>query len=172
MGRCRNIAVVVSALAVAGCGPGDAAAPAPTPGRQDVQQVTCGRPMPAGTAGWRLTGRFPAEVPASAGTVTGTVTVTGGTPVRGVTGPGAEAFLVRDGAVVTAPPVQDGVGTRWDVPAGEPKDLPALGLLVSCAAPGGPLAPGRYELYARVAVIPDDGSAVAAVGGPWPVEVR
>lgn len=171
MGRCRELVAVAGVLTLAGCG--GAAAPAPVPGRRQmtVQQVGCGRPVPAGTDGWRMTGSFPAAVAAAAGSVTGTVTVSGPVAVRGVTGPGAEAYLVRDGVVVTAAPVQDAVGVRWDVPAGRSRDLPALGLLTACAAPGGPLPPGRYELHARLVVVPDDGPPVTAVGGPWRLQV-
>lgn len=166
MGRCRDLVVVAGVLAVAGCG-----GPAPpAPGRQQVgqQQVDpqpvdqpagCGRPMPSGTGGWQVTGRFPASVAAAAGTVTGTVAVRPPVAVRGVTGPGAEAYLVRDGVVVTAAPVQDAVGIRWEVPAGGSRELPALGLLVLRRA-GRPAAPGTVR-----AVRPPRGPPRRRAGG-------
>jgi hypothetical protein len=136
-------------------------------------QVRCGQPfqLPA-PAGLRLVGWFAESVPAGEQTVSGEVEVTSSQAVRGVAAPAADAFLVQDGRVVTTPVAQDAIGVRWDLAAGEPRRLAAMASLVSCAPDGAPLAPGRYELYARVVLAPDDRPAQPAFGGPWRLRLR
>ncbi|WP_130510139.1 hypothetical protein [Krasilnikovia cinnamomea] len=132
----------------------------------------CGQPVRAPAAGpLTLTGRFPATVAPGAPTVAGTVEVTSHAAVHGVGAPRAEVFLVVNGRVATEPMPQDAVGVRWDLAAGQSKKVPAEGMLTSCEPGGDRLTPGTYELYARVAVTPDDGAPVTAQGGPWPLEL-
>jgi hypothetical protein len=86
-------------------------------------------------------------------------------------GPGrAEAFLVRDGLLVTLPLPQDSVGVLWDLVPGATKSVPAEASLVSCAT-GAALEPGSYDLFVRVVLAPDEGGQVESVGGPWSVRV-
>ena len=139
----------------------------------DAGDVICGRPfqLPA-PVGLRLVARFPESVPAGRQTLSGTVEVTGREAMRGVAPAAADVFLVRDDRVVTAPVAQDALGIRWELAAGETRTMPALASLVSCEPDGGPLAPGDYQLYARVVVTPDDGAAQRGFGGPWRLRVR
>jgi hypothetical protein len=135
-------------------------------------RVDCGQPFALPAAGaLTLTGQFPAEVAAGEPMLSGTVEATSSEVLRGVTQPGADVFLVRDGRVVTTPLAQDAMGILWSVAAGEARSLPAEGALAACDS-GEPLEPGAYEVYARLMVIPDDGGSVEAFGGPWPLEVR
>ena len=137
-------------------------------------EVRCGRPidLPA-PGGLRLAGRFPETVPAGRPTVGGIVEVTSREAVRGVAAPAADVFLVRDDQVVTMPMAQDAIGVRWELAAGETRRMPATASLVSCEPDGGPLPPGRYELYARVVLTADDdGPPQTAFGGPWPLRLR
>jgi hypothetical protein len=178
--------LVAVVLATAGCAGGAAAgrSPAPDTSLQEQQTVdttpvtsvttlTCGSSFrrPADSA-LTLTGRFPATVRAADRVVAGTVEATSHSALRGVVAPGADVFLVRDGRVTTVPMAQDAMGVRWELDAGTTKRLPADATLLSCDPSGRPVAPGTYELYARVLVVPDDGPAVESFGGPWPLEVR
>jgi hypothetical protein len=122
--------------------------------------------------GLRLVARFPESVPAGRQTLGGTVEVTSREALRGVAPAAADVFLVRDDQVVTTPVAQDASGVRWELAAGETRTVPALASLVSCGQDGGPLPQGGYELYALVAVTPDDGAAQRAFGGPWRLRVR
>ena len=136
-------------------------------------EVACGSPFQLPAPGdLRLTGRFAKRVPASEQIVRGTVEVTAEKAVRGVAAAAADAFLVRDGRVVTTPLPQDAVGVRWDAAAGERKSVPAVASLLSCEPGGKPLAPGDYELYAQFVLTPDDEGATMAYGGPWPLTVE
>ena len=136
-------------------------------------EVRCGRPfqLPA-AGGLRLVARFPETVQAGQPAVSGRVEVSSREAVRGVAAPAADVFLVRDHQVVGMPMAQDAIGVRWELAAGETRSVPATASLVSCASHGGLLPPGRYELYARMVVTPDDGAAVRAFGGPWRLGVR
>jgi hypothetical protein len=180
--RARELFLVpVAVLATAGCagtGPGRAdteattgeATVAPTP---STGGLACGQAFRGPAAGGELTivARFPASAAAADGVVTGTVEVTGRRAVRGVVGARAQAFLVRDGRVVSMPMAQDLSGVRWDLAPGEAERLPADAVLVSCAPGAAPLPPGRYELWTRLVVTPDDGPGAESVAGPWPFEV-
>jgi hypothetical protein len=136
-------------------------------------EVRCGHPfrLPA-PVGLRMVARFPDSVPAGEQTLSGIVEVTSRNPMRGVAAAAADVFLVRDDRVVTTPMPQDAIGIRWELAAGGTRTVPALASLVSCEPDGGPLPPGRYELYARLVVTPDDGVAQPAFGGPWRLRVR
>jgi hypothetical protein len=119
-----------------------------------------------------LVARFPDSVQAGQQAVSGRIEVTSPEAVRGVAAPAADVFLVRDGQVVAMPVPQDAIGVRWELAAGETRSVPAPASLVSCKPQGGPLPPGRYELYARMVLTPDDGAAQQAFGGPWRLGVR
>ena len=136
-------------------------------------EVRCGRPfrLPA-AGGLRLVARFPESVRAGQEAVAGRVEVTSREAMRGVAAPAADVFLVRDGQVVAMPLPQDAIGVQWELAAGETRSVPAMASLVSCESHGGPLPPGRYELYARMALVPDDGAVQRAFGGPWRLGVR
>jgi hypothetical protein len=136
-------------------------------------QVGCGRPFQSPAAvGLRLVARFPESVRAGQQAVNGSVEVTSRDAVRAVAAPAADVFLVRDDQVVAMPMPQDAIGVRWELSVGETMSVPATASLVSCESAGGPLAPGRYELYARMVLTPDDGAAQRAFGGPWRLDVR
>lgn len=173
--------LATAVLATAGCaGTGSSGAPdtekstreatvAPTPGTSDI---ACGREFRRPAAGeLTMVARFPAAAAAADGVVTGTVEVTSKRAVQGVVSPRAQAFLVRDGRVVSMPMAQDLSGVRWDLASGAVERLPADATLVSCEPGGGPLPPGRYELWTRLVVTPDDGPGVASVAGPWPLKI-
>lgn len=140
--------------------------------RAEPGEVACGRAfkLPASDE-LRLVGRFPESVRAGQQAVSGTVEVTSKEAVRGVAAQRADAFLVREGRVVTTPLAQDAMGIRWDLAAGETKSMPGTASLVSCEPNGGPLPRGDYQLYAQVVLTPDDGAPTRAFGGPWPLRV-
>lgn len=119
----------------------------------------------------RLEGRFPNSVGAGQNAVNGTVEVSSDQPVSEKAAPAADAFLVREGTVVTTPLPQDTMAVRFDLAGGQTKSVPAYGSLVSCEQAGVRLPPGDYELYARFVLIPDDGEPEASFGGPWPLAV-
>ena len=119
-----------------------------------------------------VTGHFPRAVSADEQLVKGTVAVAAKLgEVRGVVTPQADAFLVRDGRIVTLPMAQDAVGRSLDLADGKVEKMPAMATLVPCSG-GGVLAAGAYDLYVRVVLNHDDGSRVDSLGGPWPLEVR
>jgi hypothetical protein len=136
-------------------------------------EVRCGRPfrLPA-AGGLRLVARFPESVQAGQQAVGGRVEVTSRDAMRGVAAPAADVFLVRDDRVVAMPMPQDAIGVDWELAAGETRSVPALASLVSCEPDGGPLPPGRYELFAQMVLVPDDAAVQRAFGGPWPLGVR
>jgi hypothetical protein len=124
-----------------------------------------------------MTGEFPSQVAGSGdGMFVGRATVTSTGPrVSGVTSPEADVFVVRAGEVVSTPLPKDLIGMLVDLGPGASKAFAARGTIRRCAARdsgvGELLPPGRYDVFAVVVVNRDDGSAVAATGGPWPVEV-
>lgn len=134
--------------------------------------LACGQPWRSPPGALAVTGRFPASAPAGRQPVTGAVEVTSPTAIRGVVAPGADMFVVQGGRIVATPMAQDAIGVRWELAKGEARGIPGQAVLVSCAAGGGPLPPGSYQLYARVVFTPDDGAALISFGGPWPLEVR
>lgn len=168
--------LAVLVLGATGCGDGavggsDAAQQSRV--ESEAGEVACGRPftLPA-SGGLLITGRFADSVPAGQQTLRGTVQVTSRDTVRGVAAPAADLFLVREGRVVAMPPAQDAIGVRLDLAAGETREMAATAALASCKPEGGPLAPGGYELYARVVLTADDGAAQRAFGGPWRLRLR
>ncbi len=119
-----------------------------------------------------LTAHFPSVVSADEEVVKGTVSVAAEHGVaRGVVTPQAEAFLVRDGHIVTLPVPQDAVGRSLDLANGRVERMPAMATLVPCSG-GGVLAAGAYDIYVRVVLNNDDGSRVDSCAGPWQLEVR
>ena len=144
-----------------------------SPVKWESGEVGCGRPFRlAAAGGLRLVARFPESVRAGQQAVTGRVEVTSRDAMRGVAAPAADVFLVRDDQVVAMPMPQDAIGVRWELAAGGTRSVPATASLVSCEPAGRPLAPGRYELYARIVLTPDDGPTQRAFGGPWRLDVR
>lgn len=141
--------------------------------KSESGEVRCGRPfrLPA-AGGLRLVARFPESVQAGQPAVSGRVEVTSREAMRGVAAPAADVFLVRDDQVVAMPMPQDAIGVSWELAPSETRSVPAMASLVSCGSHGGPLPPGRYELYARMVLTPDDGAAQRAFGGPWRLGVR
>jgi hypothetical protein len=135
--------------------------------------LECGAPFEAAPGGaLTITGHFAETVSSGALLLSGTVEVAAavGRDARGVVTPQAEAFLVRDGRIVTLPTPQDSVGRALDLTNGRVERLPATATLVPCAG-GSALATGRYDLYVRVVLNNDDGSRADSFGGPWPLEV-
>ncbi len=178
-----SLVLLTLLLAATGCGRGTGAG-RPEPDRSEAgtadsgspqpasgSEPACGQPLRLPAAGpLTLAGRFPARAAVGAATVAGTVEATSTAAVGGVVRPDADLYLVRDGRVVAVPLPQDAVGTRWDLPAGATRRLPAVAGLRSCAT-GEPVPAGSYQLYTRVTVVPDQGAAVESFGGPWPLEV-
>jgi hypothetical protein len=141
---------------------------APSPG---ITTVECGqRFQPPGASGATLAADFPPSVTPGQPVLSGSVELTSGKPLRGVTSPAADVFVVRDGRVVGLPLPQDAVGMLLDLGPGVPKSVPAYVPLTSCES-GEPLTSGTYELYARLVVVPDDGAVVESFGGPWQLQV-
>jgi hypothetical protein len=179
---CLPAAAVLLLLAACSgtAGAGGSATTKPTAGETGVSSapvveaslLRCGEPFRPATGGpLTLAADFPATLNRGAEPVLGTVEATSPAALHAV-GPGrAEAFLVRDGRLVTLPVPQDSVGVLWDLAAGEARSVPADASLVSCAAGGGALEPGTYDLYVRVVLTPDDGGLVESVGGPWSLQV-
>jgi len=175
-----SVAVV---LLCAGCGGGTVVGAQPTP-RPEESMATdlptsrgsrgldCGA-LFEGEAGGdlKVTGRFPAAVPARQQLLNGSVDIAGtGSGARGVVTPQAEAFLVREGRIVTLPVPQDAVGRVLDLSDGRVEQMPAMADLTPCAG-GASLPPGQYDLYVRVVVNRQDGTRADSLGGPWPLEV-
>jgi hypothetical protein len=137
--------------------------------------LECGRPLRKPASGrLTLTGRFPAVVRSTERILSGTVEVTSAdVGVAGVVTPTADAFLVRDGRIVTLPVPQDSVGKSVELGPGTVETLQGEVSLSPCQAGlGGSLGPGTYDLYVRVVLNNDDGTMVESVGGPWPLDVR
>ena len=127
-------------------------------------------PSPGGEL--TVTGRFPLAVFAAEQMVDGTVEIAAsGSAARGVITPLAEAFLVREGRVVTLPVPQDSVGRRLSLTEGSVERMPTTASLVPCSG-GDLLEPGTYDLFVRVVLNHDDGTRADSLGGPWPIEVR
>ena len=135
--------------------------------------LECGQALRPSTGGvLTVTAHFPGAVSADQQMVKGTVAVKASMGVaRGVVTPQAEAFLVRDGRIVTLPAPQDAVGRSLDLAHGRVERMPAIATLVPCSG-GGALAEGTYDLYVRVVLNHDDGTRVDSLGGPWRLEVR
>ena len=173
-------------LAAAGCGRGAAAGGAPESKATPTGHVTVYRPpvsaitplecgqrfRPRAEGALTVTGRFPGTVRAGEAAVTGTVEVTSHEAVRGVVSPRADVFLVQNGRLVTVPAAQDLMGIRLELAPGAIERLPGEAPLVSCNPDGGPVPPGKYEVYARVVLSPDNGTSVESFGGPWALDVR
>jgi predicted small lipoprotein YifL len=184
-GRRATLALIAAPclLALAGCGGGGpSASPTKATGGESVvttepvSQLTaigCGAQFrPPSPGPLTLTARFPATVTHDDEPVAGSVDAVGAAAVHGV-GPGrAEAFLVRDGLVVTVPVPQDSMGMLWELAPGAVKSVPADVTLTSCAAGGAPIAPGTYDLFVRIVLTADDGGPLESVGGPWPLQVQ
>lgn len=123
-----------------------------------------------------LTARFPASVVPGKQPVPGTVEVVSRTgSVSGVVTPAADAFLVRDGIIVSEPLPQDLVGRRLQLEAHESVTLPAQVSLLSCDdgdSSDAVLPAGRYDLYVRVVLNHDDGTATVSIGDPRPLLLR
>ncbi|WFE26704.1 hypothetical protein O7623_26020 [Solwaraspora sp. WMMD791] len=176
---------LIVALAAAGCagtGTGGVGDPQPVPEegttmdpspRPGADALGCGQQFEAPDDGvLAVDGQFPSSVSGTDRDVTGTVEVTSHRAVRGVVSPRAEVFLVQQGRVTAVPAAQDLMGVQWDLAAGDVEQLPGDVPLVSCAPSGGPVPAGDYELYARVAIAPDDGTdRLVSYGGPWPLRV-
>lgn len=119
-----------------------------------------------------VTGRFPEAVSTDEQVITGSVEVAAKpNEAGGVVTPQAEAFLVRDGRIVTLPMPQDSVGRTLDLAEGRVERMTAMATLVPCSG-GGVLATGTYDIYVRVVLNHDDGSRADSLGGPYPLEVR
>ncbi len=129
--------------------------------------LECGAPFKQTRSGpLTMNGDFPTRVSATEHMVTGTVSVISAfSEARGVVTHQAEAFLVRDGRIVTLPMPQDSIGQRLDLTDDEVSQLPAAATLVPCA--GGALAMGSYDLWVRVVLNYDDGSRADSLAGPW-----
>lgn len=173
----RLAAAVLVAVALAACSD-DPPAEAPAAGGGAGASMNCGDAVEALVAradpNVSLDGTFPARVSASAGTFSGTVTLTARQRLAGTASPYPDVIVVRDGVVVARPMDKDDVGTLVDLAPGGTRAFEAVGSVTTCDGPGAALAPGPYQVYAVVSVWGEagPGSEVVAVGGPWPVEIR
>jgi hypothetical protein len=136
-------ATLALVLLAAGCGSGavweERRAPTPEesmptdlPAPLGSTGLECGASF-LGTAGGELavTGRFPNAVSSDEQMVSGTVEVSPTrSDARGVVTPQADAFLVRDGRIVTLPMPQDAVGRQLDLTDGTAEQLPAMASLI------------------------------------------
>ena len=139
--------------------------------------LDCGAPFEAPPpAELGLTARFPGSVVSGNLPVPGTVEIVSRTgSVSGVITPAADAFLVRDGFIVSEPLPQDLVGRRLQLEADESVTLPAQVSLLTCddGDSGEAVLPaGRYDLYVRVVLNHDDGTASESIGDPSPLVLR
>lgn len=178
--------VLALALLVAGCGsvgavgasrgrdattPEEQAVPTDLPTSPTPGGLECGARVGSTGGTLTLTARFPASAAVGAQQVDGTVTLGASAGAQGVVTPQAEAFLVRDGRIVTLPLAQDASGRQVDLAGDRQASLPATVGLVPCSGEGA-LAPGSYDVYARVVLNLEDGSRTDSLGGPWPLELR
>lgn len=179
-----RVLVCVIAFAAGGCGLGaSGGTPEFAPSVETERNVVspgagltglrCGQQVRAtADGGLSLVGRFPGTAAAGELTAAGRVDVTSSAAVHGIAAPHADMFLVKAGRVVTLPVPQDAVGVRWELAAGVPKSVSGEVTLVSCEPAGGRLAPGAYELYARIAVFPDSGPVVEFIGPVGALDVQ
>lgn len=155
--------------------------PDPAPACGDRVDALVSRP-----GSLEIKGAFPGRVASGGdGTFAVTVTATGTAGrVTGTTSPYADIYVARAGEIVATPLPKDLIGRRLDLAAGASQTFTARGSLRQCTpdstgtpastpadGTGAPLAPGRYEVYAVVSVIGDDGKQVTSSGGPWMLEV-
>ncbi len=135
--------------------------------------LECGAQFRAQAGGQlTVTGHFPTAASAAEQVVIGTVELAAhGRAARGVVTSQADAFLVRDGRIVTLPVPQDSIGRRLDLTEGSVERMPAIAALVPCSG-GDAVKTGTYDLYVRVVLNHDDGTRTESLGGPWPLEVR
>jgi hypothetical protein len=187
LGQCVWALSVVLIMLSAGCaGTGAQGDPTPTPQKgATVDMPSPGTPSGLGCgarfeapppAELSLTARFPASVVSGKQPVPGRVDVVSRTgSVSGVITPAADAFLVRDGIIVSEPLPQDLVGRRLQLEADESVTLPAQVSLLTCddGDSGDAVLPaGRYDLYVRVVLNHDDGTASESIGDPRPLVLR
>lgn len=180
------LVLLALALMIAGCGsvgaagasherdattPEERAVPSDLPTSPVPGALECGARVGRTGGPLTLTGRFPGAAAVGGQQVDGTVTFSARSGAQGVVTPQAEAFLVRDGRIVTLPLAQDASGRRVDLADGREASVAATVGLVPCSGEG-TLSPGTYELYARVVLNLDDGSRSGSLGGPWPLELR
>lgn len=181
-----RLSFALALLLAAGCGSGEpgARSGSQSPSSPEETMATdlplnreggglqCGAELAPVTRGLlKVNGRFPAAVSALERVVTGSVDVTSNSrEASGVVTPQADAFLVHDGRIVTLPLPQDSIGRELDLKDGKVERLPAVASLVPCSGASG-LAPGSYDVYARVVLNNADGSRADSIGGPWPLEV-
>lgn len=188
-GRSASIlaSLVVVLLMAAGCGSGapgertttspEAAMATDVPTSSGPAGLECGAPLdPQAEGELRISVRFPATVAAAEQMASGTVEISASrsatrSAARGVVTPLAEAFLVREGRVVTLPVPQDAVGRSVELTEGRVEQLPAMVSLLACSG-GQALASGTYDLYVRVVLNHEDGTRTDSLGGPWPLAVR
>jgi hypothetical protein len=135
--------------------------------------LECGaRFAPVAEGELTVSGRFPTAASAAEQMVNGTVEISANrSTARGVVTPLAEAFLVREGRIVTLPVPQDSVGRSLNLTEGSVERMPAMASLIPCAG-GDALTTGTYDLYVRVALNHEDGTRADSLGGPWSLEVR
>jgi len=144
--------------------------PPTSPGPASLE---CGARFPPVAEGkLTVSGRFPAAASAAEQMVNGTVEITANrSAARGVVTPLAEAFLVREGRIVTLPVPQDSVGRSLNLTEGSVERVPAMASLIPCSGSDA-LATGTYDLYVRVVLNLEDGTREDSLGGPWSLEVR
>jgi hypothetical protein len=85
--------------------------------------------------------------------------------ISGATAASPDVYVVREGHIAALPPPKVASARLLDLAPGDPAVYDSAGSLVGCSD-GEPLAPGRYEVYARLEV-----GSLAVTGGPWPLEV-
>lgn len=106
----------------------------------------------------------------------GTFTVmnAGDRRITGMSGPAAWVWIARGGVVVTEPGAMPAVNVRVDLAPGESLSADLHSVLRQCdsAAADVALAPGRYEVYVRWDLRPDDGDEIALYACPAAIDLR
>ena len=178
--------VLALALLVAGCGsvgavgasrgrdattPEEQAVPTDLPTSPTPGGLECGARVGSTGGTLTLTARFPASAAVGAQQVDGTVTLGASAGAQGVVTPRRRPSSSVTAASSRCRWPRTPSADSWISPAIVRRSLPASVRLVPCAGEG-VLAPGTYDLYARVVVNLEDGSRADSLGGPWPLELR
>ncbi|AGL19541.1 hypothetical protein [Actinoplanes sp. N902-109] len=113
----------------------------------------CGGPLPAAPV---ATGplRIGVDLTVAGARLTGTTTVTNGgaDPVSGFTATVPDYFVLSRGRIVTTPAPHRDNAVALDLAPGASKTFPVDVGPADCAQPGARLAPGDYQLVARLSV--------------------
>lgn len=180
-----TVAAVGTAAAVllaAGDGPAEPPVATPEPVQQAYAMPVCGEPVrssgPAPHTSLELDVRpeTPLDPGDDAAIGSATVTNTGDVPIGG--SDILEAWIARDGVVVTDLPPVATVGHSIELAPGESMTYTVASFVRQCTSRGPsqpdqrPLEPGTYQLYVQLRLLDLDGTRTTVFRGPIDVEVR